>query len=272
LKNDKPENILWHDAFFEALQLEFHKHKDSLQFIQNHPLSKEALEMDVLVIKKEKGAVINKNIGKIFRDYNVFEYKGEKTSLPDRDYNKVVAYALLYSSFTPIPVSDITVSFSVTVHPRDLLKYLQDERGFTVEEAGCGIYYIRGDAFPVQILESKLLPPDENVFLRNLRSNLSKEEVIKTTKAYTELKPFEKKNVYLDRLIQANQIIFEEAVCMSEEVKQLFFRVAEKGKWFEERDKKTSIEIAIRMLRRNRPIEEVVEDTGLPYETVIGLR
>ena len=201
--------VFWHEAFFEALQLEFHRYQDSLEFEDEYPLSKEALIMDVLVIKKKPGERIDKNIGRIFRTYNVFEFKSETDSLIERDYNKVVAYALLYSSFTPAPVSELTVSFAVTVHPRELMKYLESVRGFAVRMAEPGIYCVEGDTFPVQILESKLLPSDENLFLRNLRSNLSVEDAAKTTEAYKELKLFEKKNVYLDRLMQANQDAFE---------------------------------------------------------------
>ena len=188
--------VFWHETLFEALQLEFYRYQDSLEFEDEYPLSKEALIMDVLVIKKKPGERINKNIGKIFRNYNIFEFKSETDSLSERDYNKVVAYALLYSSFTPVPVSDITVSFTVTVHPRELLKYLENERGFTVRTVDDGVYYVEGDTFPIQILESKLLPPEENLFLRNLRSNLSADDVAKMAEAYRKLKPFEKKRIF----------------------------------------------------------------------------
>ena len=263
--------VFWHEAFFEALQLEFHRYQDSLEFEDEYPLSKEALIMDVLVIKKKPGERIDKNIGRILKTHNVFEFKSEVDSLTERDYNKVVAYALLYSSFTPASVLDITVSFAVTVRPRELLKYLKEERGFAIRTAEVGIYYVEGDTFPVQILESKLLPPEENLFLRNLRSNLSTEDVTKTAEAYKRLKPFEKKNVYLDRLIQANREAFKEAMTVSSVVKELFFEVAEQDGWFADREFEKAKAIAKKMLLRGRPVEEVVEDTGLPYETVISL-
>jgi len=267
--------VFWHEAFFEALQLEFHRYQDFLEFEDEYPLSKEALIMDVLVIKKKPSERIDKNIGKIFKTHNIFEFKSETDSLTERDYNKVVAYALLYSSFAPASVSDITVSFAVTVHPRELLKYLENERRFMIRTSEAGIYYIEGDTFPVQILESKLLLPDENVFLRNLRSNLSTDDVTKTAEAYKKLKPFEKKNVYLDRLIQANRDVFKEAMIVSTVVKELFLEVVEQDDWFKDRLQQDRLEnakvIAKKMLLRGRPIEEVVEDTGLPYEVVIDL-
>jgi len=37
--------IFWHEAFSEALQLEFHRYQDSLEFEAEYPLNKEALIM-----------------------------------------------------------------------------------------------------------------------------------------------------------------------------------------------------------------------------------
>ena len=288
---DERTKVFWHEAFFEALQLEFHDYRDLLEFENEYLLSKEALSMDVLVIKKKPGERIDKNIGRIFRAHNIFEFKSETDSLTERDYNKVVAYALLYSSFTPVPVADITVTFAVTIHPRELLKYLENVRGFTVQTAGDGIYYVEGDTFPVQILESKRLPVKENLFMRNLRSNLSTSDVARTTEAYKKLKPFEKKNVYFDRLLQANTDAFEEAMNMSDAFRKFFDDMAEKDGWLKDRIKagieaqlqQERIELAAeyvaehaavvakKLLLRGIPIDEIAEDTGLPYETVASL-
>jgi hypothetical protein len=264
--------VFWHEAFFEALQLEFHRYQGLLEFKDEYPLSKEALIMDVLLIKKKPGERIEKNIGRIFKTHNVFEFKSETDSLTEHDYNKVVAYALLYSSFTPAAVSDITVSFAVTVHPRELLKYLKDERRFTIHTAEDGIYYIDGDTFPVQILENKLLPPNENLFLRNLRSNLSTDEVTKTAEAYTKIKPFEKKNVYLDRLMQANRKSFKEAVdMMSDAAREIIIEAVEESSWLAKRDLEKVKAIAKKMLLDGESIDKIVNWTELPYETVISL-
>jgi len=267
--------VFWHEAFFEALQLEFHHYQDLLEFENEYPLSKEALIMDVLVIKKKPGENIDKNIGRIFRSFNVFEYKSEADSLTVQDYNKVIAYALLYSSFTPAAVKDITVSFAVTIHPRELLKYLEYERGYTIQQVESGVYYVKGDTFPVQILESKLLSPDENLFLRNLRSNLSTYDMAKTAEAYKKLKSFEKRNVYFDRLIQANQQIFDEVMSMSKETMELFLEAGERNGWFTARENELVFEkakaIAKKMLLMGEPVEKVTEFTELPYETVISL-
>ena len=267
------EKVYWHAAFYEALQLELHQYMDALKFVDEHPLSKEALIIDVLVIKKEHGVEIEKNIGRTFRDINIFEFKSEKDSLNVNDYNKTMAYAYLYASFTSVHVSDITLSFAVTVHPRDLLNYLESDRGFIITNSDDGIYRIDGDTFPVQILESKKLSPEKNLFLKNLRSNLNHDDVRRVVEAYTALKELENRNAYIDRLMKANQSVFKEVLSMNDTaIKEIFVRaVAEENGWFSERDNEKAKAIAKKLLLRGRPIDEVAEDTGLPYETIRSL-
>ena len=270
---DGSNKVFWHEAFFEALQLEFHQYQDALTFDSEYQLSKEALIMDVLVVKKKPGQHIDKNIGRMLKAHNIFEYKSETDSLTQHDYNKVLAYALLYSSFNQVAVSDITVTFAVTVHPRALIKYLEEERGFVVQISEPGIYYIKGDTFPIQILESKLLPPGKNLFLHNLRSNLSAEDVTTTIDVYKTIKHYEQKNVYLSRLAKANNNAFSEAMHMSNALTELLMRAAiERPEWFREMSETYhKKEMAKKMLLKGFSFEDVVEITELPSETVESL-
>ena len=262
--------VYWHDAFFEAIKLELHQYQQFLDFTYQHPLSKEALKMDVLVVKKKPGIKIDKNIGRIFRTHNVIEFKSEKDYLSVNDYHKVMGYAYVYLSATSASVNDITISFSVTKHPREVLKYLKDERNLRVNDTGNGIYYVEGDVFPVQILESKLLPPDENLFLRNLRSNLTAEDAAKTLDAFREKATLEIRNAYIDRLLQANLLAFKEATTnMSEFVKYFFMEAARENSWLNELAvEQHAIDTAKRMLSRGYPIEEAAEIAALPLEKV----
>ena len=175
---DKHGKIYRHEAFYEALKFELHRYKDFLEFQNEHQLSKEALRIDVLVVKKNTDVQIKKNIGKIFREHNIFEYKSELDSFSFWDYNKVMGYAFLYSSFEKIPLSEITVSVALTMFPREAVKSLKHEHGFSVQDLGNGIYYIEGGLVPIQILESKRLSKKNNLFLRNLRSNLSMDDIL----------------------------------------------------------------------------------------------
>ena len=104
------DKIYWHDAHHEALQLELHEYEDVLEFKKEHQLSKEALRMDTLVIKKIKDVQINKNIGKIFRNHNVVEYKSEQDNMDFWDFQKV-------------QMLDITISISLTIYPQWLTSH-----------------------------------------------------------------------------------------------------------------------------------------------------
>jgi hypothetical protein len=215
-KNDKQDKIYWHDGFFAALQLELNDYKDALAFEDAHQLSKEALEIDVLIIKKLINAKIDKNIGKIFKNHNIVEFKSEKDNLSVWDYNKVAGgYAMLYSAFERVLEQDITVSFVVTPKPEKLFEHLIIKRNFTITEPNPGIYYIEGDAFPVQIIETKKLTAKENVFLKNLRSTLTQNEVIEVLDAKQKYGSLDKVDIYLSRVLDANISVFEEVLAMS---------------------------------------------------------
>jgi hypothetical protein len=53
------------------------------------------------VPKKAKGAVIKKNIGVIFREHNLLEYKSPDDCVSVEDFYKVYGYACLYAAAFP---------------------------------------------------------------------------------------------------------------------------------------------------------------------------
>ena len=274
--NGKQDKIYWHDAFFAALQLELHDYKDALTFENNHALSKEALEIDVLIIKKIADIEIHKNIGKIFKDHNIFEYKSEKDYLSIWDYSKVIGYAMLYSAFEEISIDDITISFVVTPKPVKLFDHLENDRGFEIEEVNPGIYYVKGDTFAVQIIESKKLTAEENVFLKNLRSSLTQKDMQEVFEAYRKYDSLEKVNTYLNRILDANQSVLKEVLAMSSAaVRQIIFEHFEKDgtmdKILERGQEKKASDAAIKMLRKGYTPDEVADNLDMPLEWVQSL-
>lgn len=274
------EKIYWHDAFFAALQLELDDYADVLSFEAEHQLSKEALEIDVLVIKKKANTPINKNIGRMFKGRNLFEYKSEKDNLSVWDYNKVFGYAMLYSAFEEIPVNEITISFVVTQKPVKLLAHLESDRSFTVSESHLGIYYIKGDTFSVQIIESKKLTAAENVFLKNLRSNLTKADMEEVFDAFKKHDELEKVNAYLNRILDANKSVLEEVLTMGgAAVQEILNRHIQKngvplqietrirGEAQEEKARDTALE----MFKRGFSLEEIADIIKKPLDWVQNL-
>ncbi len=289
---DVQDKINWHEAFYEALQLELKEYKDSLHFESEHQLSKEALRMDVLIIKKEKDTEIKKNLGQIFRTHNVFEYKSEEDYISIDDFYKVYGYALLYKSFEKVDLADITITFAEMRHPTKLMKHLETERGFKVTKAFDGIYYVEGDLFPIQIIEGKSLSEEDNLWLKNLRSNLTTGDMLKVLKKCQEQGDMTLNNAYIFSLIEANTETLKEVTNMSvaevydilneaAEKHGLFKKVAEKAaaeatKKAEEATKKANedatIEMVKEMLLDKEPVEKIAKWTKFPIAKINELQ
>ena len=173
-------------------------------------------------------------------------------------------------------MSEITVSVALTMFPRELVKYLENDRGLKLRDLDDGIYYVDGEIFPVQILENKRLSPHNNVFLRNLRSNLSAEDMYNTLQSGREYHLLDGKNIYLDRLVNANYDAFMEAMNMAGALKEAILEGVDKYGWLNERFEQIKIqnkkEVAQKMLIRGDSVEEVAEIVDLPIETVMSLQ
>lgn len=89
MNNKDKDRLYWHPAFYAGLQIEFDEESHKLMFENEHHLSKKPMQIDVLIIKKCTDDVIHKNIGRIFRKYNIIEYKS-----PD-DYVTIQSHAKL---------------------------------------------------------------------------------------------------------------------------------------------------------------------------------
>jgi len=291
--------IHWHEAFYEALQLELDRYLEFLQFENERLLSKEALKMDVLIIKKEKDIEIEKNIGRIFKIHNIFEYKSETDYLSIHDYNKVLGYALLYSSFERISTSDVTVSFVISRYPRELLKYLEGERKLRIDNVEDGVYYVVGDVVSVQILEQKKLSYENNLFLSSLSSNVDLENAVNILNVCENIENLNIKNKYLETVMLANIEVFMEAMRMSttflEEAmkrspafQEFLLETAEKNGWLKESSvyneelakqvygeellEGRNIELAKKMLQDGESIEKIIRYAELPLETIRKLQ
>ena len=180
--NTNDEKIQWHPAFDAALQIEFGEEAEYLEFDSEHLLSKKPMQIDVL-IKNEKHVKIQKNIGRIFRQYNIIEYKSPEDDLDIDDFYKTYAYACLYKSDTEtvdlIPADELTITFVCYHYPRNMLRKLEQDRKFSVEQQDSGIYYLIGDAIPIQLVIVPKLSKEHNYWLNNLRNDLKAGSEIK---------------------------------------------------------------------------------------------
>ena len=171
-KTPEEEGIPWHTAFFEAIQMELDEYSRDLQFTSEFQLITRPLKIDVVIIKKSRDIVIEKNIATIFRKENIVEYKSPDDYVSVGDFYKVYGYACLYSALNKVNIKDMTLTFVESRYPRELLAHLQVVRGYTVEERLPGIYIVNGDILPVQIIDNRKLSSEENIWLKDLDKKL----------------------------------------------------------------------------------------------------
>ena len=263
------EKIQWHNAFIGAIQLELAEYRDSLEFIPEFQLTTEPLRIDCVIIKKAKGVVIKKNIAAIFQEVNLLEYKGPDDYVSVGDFYKVYAYACLYASLEKVPITSLTVSFVVSRHPRGLLKHFISQRSYKVEKTAPGIYTVKGDIIPIQVIDSRRLQADENLWLKGLRKRLGPTEVIRLGEA-AEKQDKALIRPYFYVIAQANPLALEEASKMSKDTVTLE-EVLERTGFNARAEERKSLKIAQKMVDSGFPLETVCSMTELEPEKVKAL-
>lgn len=224
---EKKEVLQWHPAFFAGIQIELEEEREYLSFENEHQLGTKPKEIDVLIIKKDGTHPIHKNIGRIFRGHNLIEYKSPADSLNIDDFYKVYGYACFYKSDSSmadvIPIDDLAITFVCHRYPRNLMEHLTKKRSFQIQETESDIFYVTGDFIPIQIIVTKKLSKEENLWLASLTDHLDSEA--EAEKLVTEYRNHTTNKLYqsvMDIIVRANHKQFEEAVKMCEALKELF--------------------------------------------------
>ena len=175
-RNHKPPRVNWHEAATCAFKIELKDYADILEYITEYVLGKNYHRIDLLIIKKMTDMTIPKNIALIFRTFNLLEVKGIGSSVSTDSYYKMIGYAGLFIEQTGEPnqysALDVSLTFLSFHYPRKLIKHLSEDRKLTVAKVSPGVYYINKETFNTQIIVTKKLPPEENLYLRCLTNQL----------------------------------------------------------------------------------------------------
>ncbi|MCL1997889.1 MAG: hypothetical protein FWG65_03890, partial [Turicibacter sp.] len=124
--------------------------------------------------------------------------------------------------------------------------------------------------FAVQILESKKL--GDNVFLKNLRSELTKHDMAKLLYAYQKYGVLERTSAYLSRIFAANMVALEEVKNMTEaNVQEILYRHFKDKGWIDRDIEDSKRESAFEMLQRNFDIKDIAAILKMPTEWVQSL-
>ena len=187
----KDTNIQWHPAFVSAIQLEFKEDREKLLFEKEHNLNTKPLQIDLLVIRKEETGDIGNEIGKIFRKFNILEYKSPRQQLDVDIFYKSAAYACLYKSYGRTvderKAEDITVSIVRDGKPEKLFQYFE-EHGIRIDTPCQGIYYVLDKVlFPTQIIVAKELNGEQHTWLKSLTDKMEENDMRKLLKDVSHL-------------------------------------------------------------------------------------
>lgn len=247
MTTDSKPILQWHPAFYAGIQIEFEKERDKLIFENEHQLGTKPKQIDVLIIKKNSNEPIYKNIGKIFRKHNIIEYKSPTDYLSVDDFYLVYGYACIYKADTQnvdnISANEITLSFVCHTFPNKLIKHLKNVRKYSIEKPEDGVYYVKGDFFPIQIIHTLELSKEENLWLRNLTNTIKDENDI--LKLMSEYRNHTSNNLYssvMDIIVKANERKFEEVTDMCEALKEIYLR---QNREAYEKEKQEAINAAI---------------------------
>ena len=233
MTHDNKQKLQWHPAFCAAMELEFQSDAGALKFLKEYPLSRKPLQIDLIVVK-QKGHVMNNNIGALFQEYNIFEYKSEDTPLNVDTYFKTLSYAFLYKSagdtVDEIPIRSISISFVRVRKPVKLFHWFA-QNGYKIEQKYPGIYYIIKEGFPpTQCIVQSELSGEEHIFLQSLKKTLTQQQIeqfILAAKSSSTQKTDDCINALLTIMLQNNKELFQNIyqrgnVTMCEALRELF--------------------------------------------------
>ena len=218
--------LQWHPAFYADIQIELEAEAGLLIFENEHQLGTKPKEIDVLIVKKEQEVPVRKNIGRIFRKYNIVEYKSPTDYLSIDDFYKVYGYACFYKADTSredsIKIQDITITFVCHRYPRSLMRHLKEERGYQITGVEDGIYYIIGDKIPIQMILTKELSEKHNLWLKSLTDDLEGADTVRRLiEQYGEHKENKLYKSVMNLIVRANQDKFKEVKTMCEALEEL---------------------------------------------------
>lgn len=263
--------LQWHPGFSAALKMTLESEKECLEIHEEFQLSKKSLQIDILIVKKLKETTIKKSIAKLFRDHNIIEYKAPDDYLSINDFYKVYGYACIYQSDTDrvkeVDPETLTLTFVCSHYPREMLKHLKQVRGIHVEKHGPGIYYLKGDPIPMQLLIVKELSKAENYWLQILRTDLKAGPEIRELMTNYEKNKKSKDCVAVMNLIaRANWKQMEVEKKMCDALKELF---ADELKEADERGREQLLaEQVEKKLQKKKSISEIADELETDEQTI----
>lgn len=127
--------------------------------------------------------------------------------------------------------------------PHKLIKHLHHVRNYSIEKQEDGVYYVKGDFFPIQIIHTKELSMEENLWLRNLTDTLEdKNDILTLMSEYENNTDNTLYSSVMNIIVSANSEKFREVSNMCEALKEIFL---EQNREAYEKEKQEAIDAAV---------------------------
>lgn len=209
--------IQWHPGFVAAINLELAENRGDLIYEKEYNLNTKPLEIDLLVIKKDKDIQISNEIGRMFKGHNILEYRSPEDRMDIDSFYKAGAYASLYKAYGETvderKADDITVSLVREAKPDGLFRYFREHK-VEVSNPYPGIYYVLdGVLFFTQVIVTRELNGKNHGWLKSLSDKLKKEEMealLKRARSLSGKLERELADAVLEVSVKANREIVEE--------------------------------------------------------------
>ena len=167
----------YHPAFCGAMTQEFHENRNDIECTEEYNLNTLPNKVDLLVVKKMVDTMLVSGLGKIFRKWNLIEYKSPEQSLGIDTYKRSMGYAYLFSACTEGATSmeELTLTFVREGKPVKLMGQLK-KQGFAITKYEPGIYHVRkAEHVDMQIIVTRELDP-KYVWIKSLSKKLTKKD------------------------------------------------------------------------------------------------
>ncbi|MBQ8638221.1 MAG: hypothetical protein IJ468_03545 [Lachnospiraceae bacterium] len=209
--------VQWHPGFCSTFRLEMKHCKNALHYQQEYNLTRKPLQIDLLVTKESDDSVIHNELGKLFRKYNIVEYKSPDDSLSVDTYFKTLGNACLFKSngergVDSIHVEDVTISLIRKAKPHKFFRWLRNHN-YVIEEKYPGVYYVkRNVVFATQVIVIRELDPGKHLWLTSLTRKLEVKTARTLVEAANQLTDSDDRihaDAMLSVVMDANPEIFE---------------------------------------------------------------
>lgn len=274
--NTENPQIDWHSGFAGGLELSFRKYRNDIKIEREISLSKEPLRIDFMVIKKDHQLIVDNSVGRIFRKYNIIEYKNPTDTLNIDVVWKCIGYAGIYKGYAKtvneIPDTELTISIFRNSKPVKLLEDME-QAGRVVDNPCPGIYRINGlSILPLQIVVPPELEEDDFNAIRLLMAKADKEglvEFLKEASRYTEKEDRLNASVVLHVISAVNEDLIR-AITEEQGMRDyLTILMSDEFNAAENRGRKQGRnDIIESMLRNGKTPEEISNFTGISLDTI----